>query len=74
MRKDGLERRMEADWIKKIYKIIYVSEVQEKEIIKQRESYGDEWMTINTIKKEHPSYFGRPDYCKSCQIIKDIIE
>jgi hypothetical protein len=72
--KDGVERRIEADWIKKIAKIIHTPE-KEIEIANILGKYKENWMISRpTVKEEYTSYYGRPDYCKTCKIIKDIIE
>ncbi len=63
VRKDGIERRIEADWIKNLAKIVSTSK-RENESIAYNKKYGHYF----------PKDISRPILCENCTIIKNIIE
>lgn len=63
VRKDGLEKRLEADWLKKMAKIVSTPKL---EVASKK--YRDACCGM------FPTHLTRPILCENCQCIKDLLE
>ena len=63
VRKDGLEKRMEADWLKKLAKIVSTPNLELK-----CKKYRDDCCGM------FPTHLSRPIICENCQAIKNLVE